>query len=219
MASNSLKTPPSLSKCKTYEDWLKLIKIWRKFSDLPVNRQGQALVLSLEDEALDAVLEIDESDISKENGIDFIIECLNRLFKKDSTVIKYQTLEAFMTFKRPSNMPIQAYLNELDKGLFKTKSYGTVMSDDILAYRLPKSANLSGYHEELVKATIPDLQYDIMKDQLKKTFSDASRQIPTKSDEIIKTEEAFMAEEINHLSFQESYYQNELPLENEYNPF
>ena len=175
MASNSLKTPPSLSKYKTYEDWLKLIKIWRKFSDLPVNRQGAALVLSLEDESLDAVLEIDESDISKENGINFIIERLNRLFKKNSTVIKYQTLEAFITSKRPSNMPIQAYLNEFDKRLFKTKSYGTVTSDDILAYRLLKSANLSGYHEELVKATIPNLQYDIMKDQLKKTFSDASR--------------------------------------------
>ena len=171
-------------------------------------------MLSLEVEALDAVLEIDESDISKENGVDFIIERLNRLFKKDSTVIKYQTLKAFMTFKRPSNMSIQPYLNEFDKRLFKTESYGTVISDDILAYRLLKSGNLSSYHEELVKATIPDFQYDIMKDQLKKTFSDVSKQIPTKSDEIIKMEEAFMAEEINHLSFQESYHQNELPLEN-----
>ena len=62
-------------------------------------------------------------------------------------------------------MSIQAYLNELYKRLFKTKSYGTVMSDDILAYRLLKSANLSSYHEELMKATIPDLQYDIMKNQ------------------------------------------------------
>ena len=50
-------------------------------------------MLSLEDEALDAVLEIDESDISKENGVDFIIDRLNRLFKKDSTVTKYQALE------------------------------------------------------------------------------------------------------------------------------
>ena len=46
-------------------------------------------MLSLEDEALDAVLEIDESDISKENGVDFIIERLNRLFKKDSAVTNY----------------------------------------------------------------------------------------------------------------------------------
>ena len=138
-------------------------------------------MLSLEDEALNAVLEIDESDISKENGVDFIIERLNRLFKKDSTVIKYQTLEAFMTFKRPSNMSIQAYLNEFDKRLFKTKSYGTVMSDDILAYRLLQSVNLSTYHGELVKATIPDLQYDIMKTSITRlgTHQTSSQQIKT----------------------------------------
>ena len=55
------------------------------------NRQGSALMLSLEDEALDAVLENDESDINKENGVDFIKEHLNRLFKIDPTVIKYSS--------------------------------------------------------------------------------------------------------------------------------
>ena len=115
---------------------------------------------------------------------------MNKLFKKDSTVTKYKALEAFMTFKRPSKMSIQAYLNEFDKRPFKTKSYGTLMSDDILAYRLLKSANLFSYYKELVKATIPN-----MKDQLKKTFSDALRQIPTKSEDIIKTDQEFIAEE------------------------
>ena len=38
------------------------------------------------------------------------------------------------------------------------KSYGTVQSDDILAYCLLKSANLSNNHEELIKATIPELK-------------------------------------------------------------
>ena len=41
-------------------------------------------MLSLEDEALEAVLEIDNEDIAKGNGVDAIIECLNRLFKKES---------------------------------------------------------------------------------------------------------------------------------------
>ena len=78
-----------------------------------------------------------------------------------------------MTFKRPSNMSIQAYLNESNKTLLERKSYGTVMSDDNLAYRLLKSANLSSYHEEFVKTTIPEFKYNVMKDQLKKTLSDA----------------------------------------------
>ena len=66
--------PLSLSKCKTYEDWHKLIKVWRRFTDVPANRQGSALVLSLEDEALDALLGIDDEDIAEENGVDAIIE-------------------------------------------------------------------------------------------------------------------------------------------------
>ena len=49
-----------------HEDWLKLIKVSRRFTNLPANRQGSALMLSLEDEALDAVLEIDNEDIAKE---------------------------------------------------------------------------------------------------------------------------------------------------------
>ena len=46
------------------------------------------------------------------------------------------------------------------------------MSDDILAYRLLKSANLSEQHEQLAKTTISDLKFDTMKDKLKKIFHD-----------------------------------------------
>ena len=99
------------------EDWLKLIKVLRRFTNLPANSQGSALVLSLEDESLDAVLEIDDKDIAKENGMDAIIERLNRSFKKDSTITKYKALEAFETLRRPSSMSIEAFLNEFDKQL------------------------------------------------------------------------------------------------------
>ena len=132
-----LQTPPSLSKCRTNEDWLKLFKI-------------SALVLSIEDEALDAVLEIDDAEITEENGEVAIINILNHLFKKDSTITKYQAFKSFMTFKRLSAMSIQVFLNELYKHLFKKKTYGKTMSDDILAYQLLKSPNLSTHLEELI---------------------------------------------------------------------
>ena len=136
--------------------------------------------------------------------------------------MKYQALETFEAFRRPSSMSIQSYLNEFEKRLFKIKSYGTTMSDDLLAYRLLKSANLSSYHEELIKATIPDLQFDLMKGQLKKTFSDASRQIPTKNEDVIKTEDAFIAETINEQNdqhLQNQYEYRETAVEPEYHPF
>ena len=69
MASNSSKTPFALSKCTTYDNWLKIIKVLCS-TDIPAKQQGSTFVLSLEDEALDAVLEIDNAEIAKDDGAD-----------------------------------------------------------------------------------------------------------------------------------------------------
>ena len=63
-----------------------------------------------------------------------IITRLNHLLKTDCTITKYHTFESFMTFKISFVMFIQDFLNEFDKHLFKTKTYGTAMSDNIFAY-------------------------------------------------------------------------------------
>ena len=79
------------------------------------------------------------------------------------------------------------------------------MSEDVYAYRLLKSANLSNHHEQLVKATVPQLQYDFMKDQLKTSFSDSSRHAPTKEEDYVKTEEDLVAE-MNQLELRQEIY-------------
>ena len=77
-----------------------------------------------------------------------------------------------------------------------------------------KSANLSNNHEELVKATIPELKYDLMKDQLKKTLTDASRLIPTKNEKTIKAKDTFLIEDFSQMAIEEGFN-----TEQEYNPF
>ena len=179
------------------------------YTDLPKPRQGHALILSLEGEAQDAALEIDEK-IAKDDRIDTIIKRLDRLYLKDPTVTKYKVLEAFETFRRPAKMTILEFLNEFEKQFYKTKSYGTTLSDDILAYRLIKAANLSSQHEELIKATITDLKYDLVKDQLKKTFSDSLKRIPTSEDQdFIKVEETLFAEDCKRKHHRDDYFYDE----------
>ena len=141
MPSNSSKAS-ALFKCKTYEDWLKLIKVWRHFADLPANQQGPALVLPLKVETLDAVLETDDTEITKDDDVDAIINRLNKLFKNESITTKYIALEA----SPRSIWNIQKVIKYVYWGLsewvwhdtLQTKSYGIVKSDDILVYRLPK---------------------------------------------------------------------------------
>ena len=91
---------------------------------------------------------------------------------------KYNALEAFETYKRNSNTSIREFLTEFEKRYHKTKSYGTIWSDDLLAYRLLKSANLTTRDEQLVKATIGELKYETVKTKLVKIFSDIS-EVPT----------------------------------------
>ena len=102
-------------------------------------------------------------------------------------------------------MSIQAFLNEFDKRLYKMKSYGTVQSDDKLAYDLLKSDHLSNNHKELIKVTIPELKYDLIKDQVKKTISDVSRRIPRKNENVIKAEDTFLTEDFSQMTIEERY--------------
>ena len=71
------KSPPVLSQCKSYDDWVKLVEIWKDFTSLDKKKQGLAVALSLEGKTQDAVLEIEKSDIVKEDGVDTIIKRLD----------------------------------------------------------------------------------------------------------------------------------------------
>ena len=158
--SNMNKLPPLLSKSKSYDDWLQLVELWHKFTTLEPEKQGPAIVLSLEGEA------------------------------------QYH----------------------------KTKSYGTQISDDVLAYRLLKSANLSTRDKQLVKATITELKYDLLKSKLIKIFSD-NNDISTLdfNNMHIKTEPEYHAQsypEVNtftqtHLYDEDTEYQTDYINEND----
>ena len=162
MATN-IKAPPSLSKSSSYNAWLKEIEIWQAFTDLDPNKQGPAIFLSLEGRAREAVLELQVKQIIDKDGVSKIINKLDELYLKDKTQSAYEAYDAFESFKRPDEMSIDEYINEFERLKSKTESYGSSLSSDVLAYRVLKSVNLSQQHEQLAKATIPELKYDLMK--------------------------------------------------------
>ena len=135
----------------------KLVTSWKDYTTIPKEKQGIALLLSLEDEAQDAVLEVPMDQLKSDTSIDVAILRFDDLFKCDDVLKRYSALEEFESYKRPNNTSIQKFLIKFEKRHNKTKSYGTTWSDDLLAYRLLQSANLSEQHQQLAKATITDL--------------------------------------------------------------
>ena len=110
---------------------------------------GPALFLTLQDDAQDAVLELDADKIKGIDGVEQIIKCLDSLFKKDKTQCAFEALETFESYKRPKDLPITDFCNEFERLYNKTKTYGTTLSDDVLAFRLLKAANLPSHQEQL----------------------------------------------------------------------
>ena len=173
--SKNIKTPPSLEKCTSYETWLKEIEIWQTFTDLDPKKQGAAIFLTLEGQAREAVLELEVAKISATDGVKQIINKLDSLFLKDKTQSAFEAYDCFEKFRRPAEMSMSDYINEFERLKSKIESYKMSLSTDVMAYRLLKSANLSETHEQLAKATIPELTYDAMKTQLRKIFGDVSQ--------------------------------------------
>ena len=172
MSSHSIKAPPALSKSNSYETWLKEIEIWKLYTDTPVEKQGPAIFLTLEGKAREAVLELDIKDISGADGCKNIVAKLNTLYLKDKAQVAYEAYDKFEQFQRAPEMTMKDFIIEFERLHCKTKSHGATMSDDILAYRLLKSANISNEHQQLARATMGDLKYDNMKSQLNKIFGD-----------------------------------------------
>ena len=110
--------------------------------------------------------------LTSDDSVDLIVTRLNELFKKNETLEQFEILDNFQTYSRPHHVTINDFMIEFDKRLTKTKKIGTVHSDDFLAYRLIKSANLSEQDEKMVKATCK-LTYQEVKDKLKSIFGDA----------------------------------------------
>ena len=194
MASRSTRDPPLLAKSATYKDWRKKVEIWArnaKTEDKP--RLGGAVLMTLEGSAEEAVLELKSDVICSDVGLTEVLARLDQLYLKDDTLEKFQAFEAFDSYKRQSDVSIHQHIHDFDKLYHKLQTHGTTISEDLLAYKLLKSANLSKQDEKLAKGTVSELKLSGMKNQLKKIFADSESLSTPSSDSLT-------IHEINHAS-------------------
>ena len=75
-------------------------------------------------------------------------------------------------FRRSDNSSVKSFIEECEKKYYKVKAHNITYSEDVLGFRLLKAANLSSRDEQLVKATVSEMKYCVIKEQLKKIFSE-----------------------------------------------
>ena len=120
-------------------------------SGLDKNQRASAIMLT---KALNAALQIPETDLAQENGVDALLSRFDTLHLKDEHYDKFRVLENCENDQLPQTMSIPDFLHEFDIKCFKVKEYGITMLDDLLGFHLIKAANLSSDKQELIKATV-----------------------------------------------------------------
>ena len=167
------------------------------------------MVLSLEgnQKALTAALEIPEAQLAKADGVDFLLNKLDKIYLKDALTIKFDCLEKFECYKRKDTQSIKEYIEEFLVLYNKVKRHHITYSDDLLGYKLLKSANLKPRDEQLVKATITDIKLSEVQTKLSKIYSEGPSQLNQCEDIPIKEESAFQATSSNVRPYDEYHYE------------
>ena len=118
--------------------------------------------------------------LTDKTGVKNLIEELDKMYLKDESSQAYEAYETFEKSVRPSGMSISDYVINFEQLYFKAKSFNMEILDGVLAYRLLNSANLTNEQKQLVKATVSKMDYQVMKDQLKKVFTNTSADFDSK---------------------------------------
>lgn len=187
------KAPPSLNKDISYTKWKKELAIWQTFTSLDANKRAPAIFLTLQGQARDAVLEMDIDKLSSEDGVNELLKTLDVLYLKDECTLAYEAYDLFEKFIRPEDMNMIEYIIQFERLYNKAKSFKMEIHDGVLAYRLLNNANLSDTHKQLIRATVSEMSYKNMKDQINKIF--ASTSVKQNNEAVkIKSEDAFYSD-------------------------
>ena len=170
-SQKDFKAPLPLKKDITYSNWKKEPRICEAFANLKNEKKGPAIFLMLNGQAREAALKIPIEELRVETGVNKLLEVLNEFYLNDEVSLAYEAYEAFEKFIRPASMTINDYIIHFERLHNKAKGYNMEMHDGVLTYRLLNNVNISESHKQLIRATLPDLRYTTLKEQLKRVFA------------------------------------------------
>ena len=159
---------PELSEINpdSYEEWRKKIISWTNITPIKNTKQALAVVLSLPNDIKKIALELDVDKLNTRNGMNYLLDELDFVFKKDDEIFIFEIYNDFETFKRPLKCSLPNYVSKFEFKYSRIKRLGIVLSDKLLAVELIKKANLNEEEEELVIKNSGVALYKSIKNEL-----------------------------------------------------
>lgn len=160
MVTTSNKVPPHLNTFKSYNDWIRIVNLWTKFTNLDKEKRDGCSYVTLQKRSGSNPQSIrwwySKLGWSKTYSRKFY----TIYYKKHELQQRFQDLENFESNKRAPETSIQELLIEFDQRYCKPRRHQTIISKD-LGFKLLKSANL--------KVTV--INYENVNSKIKPMFS------------------------------------------------
>ena len=176
---SEFKVPPFLNKDIPYATW-KELKIWEAFTSIEKTERAPAIFLTLTGQAREAVLEPDiEKDLAIDDGLKNLTKAIGALYLKNESCLAYEAYKAYIYDHWHFMIHFERLYN-------KAKNYKMEIQDGAVAYQLLNIANLSDSNNQLITATLTEMKYSLMKDQLNKVFASTYFSVQPKAESSVE---------------------------------
>ena len=220
MATKVNLQPPELNQCRSYEAYKREIRAWCDITDLPQNKQGNLIALSLPnksqfgDDLKERAFEsISEEDLKSEAGVTAILTFLDQELGKNAIDDVIEKWEEFDNCRKSENQSLEDFISEFETKYNRIKASGTVIPEEVLAFMLMKRAELSQVEKMLILSRIDIEEKKTLFRNVKLNMKNIlgrrlQNQKGSDNKDAIKLEPAFLAENEDVLAAH-GYYRNQ----------
>lgn len=165
--------PPTFSKVKSYERYKQELLAWKTITDVDKKKRGIAIALSFPEDTSIREKVFDElklEDLNKEEGLDILIEFLDKHLGKDDLADSLEKFEDFEDYRREKNEDISDYISNFDQKYNKILKKNMTLPPEILAFKLLRRANITREEKLLVMTGMDYTKKETLYDQAKKSL-------------------------------------------------
>lgn len=163
---------------------------------LPHDAKIEAFKLS-PDELANGVTVDNNGTQEKVTGVKRLLEVLDGIYLEDLNKEKYKAYLEFRSFKRLKDQTVPQFLIKYDAKKRALEEHGIKLPEEIYAFELLASCNLSPHLESIANATVSDLTYQSMKGQIKKVAQTSGNKLDSgELMTVVKEDTGFFAEQV-----------------------
>lgn len=168
-----LECPRFSGLTEEFRTWRVRIEDWLDLADVPEERQGMEIRMALAGKAFDLTMNIEREKLKGKDGAKTILEILDKKYKGDEVVDKYNKVERYLDIQRKEEENVRDFINRYEEaahGCFKAT--GAILQGEMKGIHLLKKSGVTENQKQLVLAACgsQELTFERISEVMERVF-------------------------------------------------